>query len=233
MKSVSLCSVSLIALLLLCACPSQERAGYHKIAVTWSPGYENVPDCNPLIAMQGNTMSIKGVKVVTPVGVGVEGGEYTREQKALQTASDAAQQADQKYVRLCKMLPAYSNDKPGFYRVRDQMFDLIAGTTHVATVVAAQTGQAPPTATQPVPTAAADAAASAGVSATKGVANTPIMVGSAPPPIAEGPHKKNVDAVNAASAKLKNVARKKAPAKKTPAKAGNNPGAAESGQRHD
>lgn len=131
---------------------------------------------SPLITMSGATLNIKGVKVVTPAGIGVGGGEFTKEQKALQTASDAAQQADQKLSRLCNMLPSYSNDQEGFYRVRNQMFDLIAGTTYVASAVAAQTGQAQPAQLSSVPTAATAAAAGAGIDPAKGVANPPAPV---------------------------------------------------------
>jgi hypothetical protein len=201
--------------LALCSC-AHDRIGYHKIAVAWPPGYENVPDCTPLIAMTGTTVNIKGVNVTTPAGVSLGGGEFHKEQVALQTASDAAQQADEKYTRLCKMLPSYSNDRGGFYRVRDQMFDLIAGTTQVASAVAAQTGQAPPASPSTVPTAAADAAAGTGVDPAKGLANAPAPAAatSSTAPTTAKAGSKSLAKLESAVTKLKQVAKKKAPAKK-------------------
>ena len=199
MKLRNLAALGLLPL--LCSCNgNDERQGFHKVAVAWPPGYEFVPDCNPLIKMSGTTVNIKGVKVTTPVGVGVEGGEFTRDQKALQTATDAAQQADQRFTRLCRLIPMYANDKTAFYRVRDQMFDLIAGTTTMASAVAVQTGQMSPTAPASVPTASTDAAKSAGVNAAKGV-NLPA---SASVPIVGT----NKGAVTAAAAKLTKTVKK-------------------------
>lgn len=164
----------------LCSCVfSTPNPGYHPIAVAWPPGHENVPDCTPLITMTGDTVDIKGVKVTTPVGVGAEGGEYHKEAKVLQSASDAAEQADQKFTQLCRLLPSYLNDQKGFYRVRDQMFDLIAATNYVASAVAAQTGQTPPVQPTSIPTASTAAAASAGTNPTKAVANPVATTSSA------------------------------------------------------
>jgi len=213
-------ALSLSLALLLCACPdTHQRIGYHRITVGWAPGYENVPDCNPLIAMQGKTVDIKGVNVTTPAGVGIGGGEFSREDKALQTASEAAQMADQKYTRLCELLPSYANDQKAFYGARDQMFDLIRGTQQVASAVAAQTGQAPPAPQPAVPTAASSAAADAGANPGKGIANAP-AASSAPTPTASpapagSPAAQGINQVTNAANHLKAVAKKKAPAKGT------------------
>lgn len=101
MKTSRLLCPLALALLLSGCVTEQQRLGYHRVAVSWPPGYENVPDCNPLIQMSGNTVTIKGVKVVTPAGIGVEGGEFSRDPKALQTASAEAIASDQKFVRIC------------------------------------------------------------------------------------------------------------------------------------
>jgi len=167
--------------------------------------------------MTGSTLNVKGVKMTTPVGVGVDGGELTREQKALQTASDAAIQADHKFTRLCTMLPSFTGDRQKFYRARDQMFDLIAGTNSVASVVAVQTGQAPPAQPIAVPTVASAAAAKAGINPAKGVANPPaaastvkVAPGAKPTTVAATARK--VDQLKAAATKLKKAAAKKPPA---------------------
>ncbi len=211
-----LLSISLA--LSLCACPvTHQRIGYHRIPVTWGPGYENVPDCNPLIAVQGKTVNIKGVSVTTPAGVGVGGGELNREDKALQVASDAALQADQKYTHLCELLPSYASDQQSFYRARDQMFDLIRGTEQVASAVAAQTGQLPPVQPPAVPTAASDAATGAGINPAKGVANVPATAPSGSPaaPSTSSSNASNqaLSSVTSAANHLKQVAEKKAPSK--------------------
>jgi hypothetical protein len=210
--------LSISLALSLCACPdTHQRIGYHKIPVSWGPGYENVPDCNPLIAVQGKTLNIKGVTVTTPVGVGVGGGELTREDKALQVASDAALQADQKYTHLCELLPSYSHDQQAFYRARDQMFDLIKGTEQVASAVAAQTGQSPPVQPPAVPTAASDAAAGAGINPAKGVANveatTPPGSSPAASPSSSNAGNQGLAKVTSAADHLKQLAEKKAPGK--------------------
>jgi hypothetical protein len=111
----------------------------------------------------------------------VGGGEFTREDKALQTASEAAQMADQKYAHLCQLLPSYSSDREAFYHARDQMFDLIRGTEQVASAVATQTGQAPPAPPPVVPTAASAAATDAGTNPAKGIANVPSTTPPPPP----------------------------------------------------
>ena len=204
--------------LVLCSCAeTHQRLGYHKIPVAWSPGYENVPDCTPLITMSGTTLNIKGVKVVTPAGIGVEGGEFTKEQKALQTASDAAQQADQKMTRLCNMLPSYSSDQEGFYRVRNQMFDLIAGTTYVASAVAAQSGQAQPAQPSSVPTAATAAAAGAGIDPAKDVANPPAPASQATSAAssAAGVGGQDLTKLKSAVSKLNKVSQKKTPSRRS------------------
>jgi hypothetical protein len=219
MKSTRL-SLSLALPLLLCACPdTHQRLGYHRIPVAWGPGYENVPDCNPLIAMQGKTLNIKGVNVTTPVGVGVGGGELNHEDKALQTASEAAQMADQKYTRLCELLPSYASDQQAFYHARDQMFDLIRGTEQVASAVAAQTGQAPPAQPPAVPTAASTAATDAGINPAKGIGNVPATSSAAtasasPAPASQGGPTNVTNAAN----RLKAVAQKKAPSAKSTSK---------------
>jgi hypothetical protein len=217
MKSVRLL-LALSLALSLSACPdTHQRLGYHRIPVSWGPGYENVPDCNPLIAVQGKTLNIKGVSVTTPMGVGVGGGELNREDKALQVASDAALQADQKYTRLCELLPAYSSDKQAFYRARDQMFDLIKGTEQVASAVAAQTGQSPPVQPAAVPTAASDAAAGAGTNPAKGIANVPATTPSGSPaaasPTSSNAGNQGLSNITSAADHLKQVAAKKAPGK--------------------
>ena len=219
MNSVRL-FLSISLALSLCACPdTHQRIGYHQIPVSWHPGYENVPDCNPLIAVQGKNLSIKGVNVTTPMGVGVGGGELTREDKALQVASDAALQADQKYTRLCELLPSYAHDQQAFYRARDQMFDLIKGTEQVASAVAAQTGQTPPAQPPAVPTAASDAAAGAGINPAKGIANVAATAPSAPSaaaspsPSSSNAGNQGLAKVTSAADHLKQVAAKKAPGK--------------------
>ncbi len=202
--------------LLLCACPAtQQQLGYHKIPVTWGPGYENVPDCNPLIAMQGKAVSIKGVTVTTPAGIGGGGGEFTREDKALQTASEAAQLADQKYTHLCELLPSYSNDQHAFYDARDQMFALIKGTQSSAATVAALTGQATPAPAPAVPTAATTAATDAGVNPAKGIANLPSTTSPAAAAAtpAGTPSSQQINNVLNAANHLKAVAQKKVPTK--------------------
>ncbi len=98
--------------------------------MSWPPGHENVPDCNPLIQMNGNAVAVKGVKVVTPTGIGVEGGEFSRDPKVLQTASDAAIRADQEFVRLCSQLPSYANDREQFYALRKKMSDIALNDRH-------------------------------------------------------------------------------------------------------
>src|SRR5205814_1530430 len=145
-----------------CSCATQTtNIGYHQIKVAWPPGYENVPDCKPLVAMQGKSYDISGVNVPIPqAGTSVAVGGIKIDPKALQNASDAAIQADQRYIRLCSLLPSYSNNQAAFYRARDQMFDLIAGTTDVAKAVANATGQPAPAPAPTVPTAAPSAASS-------------------------------------------------------------------------
>lgn len=215
MKSLHLVVLCCVVLV-LCACPdTHQRLGYHKIPVSWGTGYENVPDCTPLIAMQGTSLDIKGVSVTTPVGVGVGGGELNKEQKALQTASDAAVRADEQYTRLCNLLPSYSHDQVAFYRARDQMFDLIRGTNQVASAVAAQTGQTAPAPPPSVPTVAAGAAANAGINPRKGVANPPMSTTSSPATTTSAPQTPNAalsNLVNATS-KLKKAAEKKPPSR--------------------
>jgi hypothetical protein len=209
--------------LALCACPdTHQRLGYHQIPVSWGTGYENVPDCTPLIAMQGTSLNVKGVSVTTPAGVGVGGGELNKEQKALQTASDTAVQADQQYTRLCKLLPSYSHDQVAFYKARDQMFDLIHGTNQVASAVAAQTGQAAPALPPSVPTLASNAAASAGINPGKGVANLPATTTAALGKTTPAPATPNAalsNLVNATS-KLKKAAEKKPPSRHATPKSG-------------
>ena len=215
MKSSRVLGLAAITFL-LCACPeTNQRLGYHKIPVTWGTGYENVPDCTPLIAMQGTTLNIKGVSVTTPAGVGVGGGELNKEQKALQTASDTAVQADQQYTRLCTLLPSYSHDEVAFYKARDQMFDLIRGTNQVASAVAAQTGQAAPAAPPSVPTVATDAAAGAGINPEKGVANLPSATTAAPTTTNPAPATSDAALSNllSATSKLKKAAEKKVPSR--------------------
>lgn len=215
MKRPWLLVLAALAFIFSSCAETHQRLGYHKIPVAWSPGYENVPDCTPLITMSGTTLNIKGVKLVTPAGIGVEGGEFTKEQQALQTASDAAQQADQKLTRLCNMLPSYSNDQQGFYRVRNQMFDLIAGTTYVASAVAAQTGQAPPAPAQSVPTAASAAATDAGIDPAKGVANppAPASAGASAASSAAGSGGKDLTNLKSAVSKLNKASQKKPPSR--------------------
>ncbi len=161
------------ALLVSGCVTEQQRLGYHKIAVSWPPGHENVPDCNPLIQMNGNAVAVKGVKVVTPAGIGVEGGEFSRDPKVLQTASDAAIRADQEFVRLCSQLPSYANDREQFYALRKQMSDIALNATAMATVVATGTGQSTPAPLPALPTAAASVASDAGVDTSRAVANPP------------------------------------------------------------
>jgi hypothetical protein len=157
----------LIAALVACSCSSESK-GYHQIVVGWAPGHENVPDCTPLIKVQANGIDIKGVSVPQ---VGLSVGGVAIDPKALQTASDGAMRADQAYVRLCQLLPAYSNDKNGFYTARDKMFDLISVTLNVANEVANATGQTPAKTPSSVPTEAPKAAKDAGTDPAKAVAN--------------------------------------------------------------
>ncbi len=182
--------------------------------MSWGRGYENVPDCSPLIAMQGRTLNIKGVSVTTPAGIGVGGGELNTEQKALQTASDTAIRADEQYIHLCNLLPSYSTDQVKFYQARDQMFDLIRGTNQVASAVAPLTGQAQPAAPSSVPTVSTAAAASAGIDPAKGVANLPIATAtpSGTPASTPATNAAALSNLKNATSRLEKVAQKKAPA---------------------
>lgn len=173
MKTTRLFFPFALALLVSGCVTEQQRLGYHKIAVSWPPGRENVPDCNPLIQMNGNAVAVKGVKVVTPAGIGVEGGEFSRDPKVLQTASDAAIRADQEFVRLCSQLPSYANDREQFYALRKQMSDIALNATAMATVVATGTGQSTPAPLPALPTAAASVASEVGVDTSRVVANPP------------------------------------------------------------
>jgi hypothetical protein len=127
--------------------------------------------------------------------------------------------ADQKYTRLCEMLPSYAHDQQSFYHARDQMFDLIRGTQQVASAVAAQTGQAAPALPPAVPTAASSAAADAGTNPAKGIANVPTTSSAAAPTAsttpAGSPATQGLSNVTKAANHLKAVAAKKAPAKST------------------
>lgn len=165
-----------------------------------------------MVQMVGSTLDIKGVKVTTPVsGLGVEGGQFTRDQKALQTASDAAIQADQKFIRLCRLLPSYASNKDAFYKARDQMFDLIMNTNYVASAVASATGQTPPAKPATAPTAATDAATAAGTSPSKAVANTAAKKTQTPPTTTTTSSASAAAQIVDAAKKLKRVAKKPAP----------------------
>jgi hypothetical protein len=215
MKALTFCVVVGAALNLISCAQEKPSLGYHPISVSWPPGYENVPDCTPLIARTGTSTDIKGVTVSTPVGVGVQGGEVNTEQKTLQVASDAAQQADDKFTRLCRLLPSYSHDQQAFYKTRDQMFELIAATTYVASAVATQTGQSPPVQPTSVPTASTSAATAAGTNPAKAVANPPAPASSPAPSSAQTAttkqslqkHEQTLNAV----ARLKQVIQKPVP----------------------
>ncbi len=216
MKTYRLLFPLTLALLVSGCVTEQQRLGYHKLAVAWPPGYENVPDCNPLIQMNGNTVAVKGVKVVTPAGIGVEGGEFSRDPKALQTASDAAIRADQEFVRLCSQLPSFSNDKVGFYALRNKMSDIALNANAVASVVANGTGQATPAPLPTLPTAASTVATNAGVDPTKAVANPPATASA--PATSAPTATTNGDAVaklNNAVSKLNKASNKKVPKRKT------------------
>jgi hypothetical protein len=209
--------ISAAAWCLVSCAHTPSSLGYHSIPVSWPPGSENVPDCTPLIARTGTSTDIKGVTVSTPVGVGVQGGEVKTEEKTLQAASDAAQQADDKFTRLCRMLPSYSHDQKAFYKTRDQMFELIAATTYVASAVATQTGQTPPQLTS-VPTESSSAATAAGTNPAKAVANAPAPISSSPSTSAQVPKqkteqsaKKQEQTLKNAIARLQHVTRKPVP----------------------
>ncbi len=199
-----------LALLVSGCVTEQQRLGYHRIAVSWPPGHENVPDCNPLIQMSGNAVAVKGVKVVTPAGIGVEGGEFSRDPKVLQTASDAAIRADHEFVRLCSELPSYANDREQFYAMRKKMSDIALNATSVATVVASGTGQSTPAPLPALPTAAAGVATDAGVDTSRSVANPP-SEGSTAATTAKAPSANGEAVANLknAVAKLNKVSSKK------------------------
>ena len=214
MKALKCCPLISAAAWCLVSCAQNASSlGYHNIPVSWPPGFENVPDCTPLIARTGTSTDIKGVTVSTPVGVGVQGGEVKTEQKTLQAASDAAQQADDKFTRLCRMLPSYSHDQKAFYKTRDQMFELIAATTYVASAVATQTGQSPPAPLTGVPTESTSAATAAGTNPAKAVANPPTSASSPPAvsPSKQSSPKKQQHTVGDAVARLKHVIHKPVP----------------------
>jgi hypothetical protein len=212
MKSLRFCVLVAVGWSLV-SCAQNKSLGYHSIPVSWPPGVENVPDCTPLIARTGTSTDIKGVTVSTPAGVGVQGGELKTEPKTLQVASDAAQQADDKFTRLCRLLPAYSHDKQAFYKTRDQMFELIAATTYVASAVATQTGQNPPAPLTSVPTQSTSAATAAGTNPAKAVANPPTSASSPPAasPSKQSSSKKQQHTVSDAVARLKHVIQKPVP----------------------
>jgi hypothetical protein len=202
--------------------------GSHKVAVAWPPGYEYVPDCNDLIEKSSTSTDVKGPNVTTSFGVTVGGGEYNRTVTPL-GVTDSLQSANLKYRQLCNLLPSYANgDQEAFYKARNDMFELIKGSKDVATTVATQTGQAPPPKLPAVPTAASDAAKTAGVDPSKGVANSSAT--PTPPSVSKNPPPRNLNAaakreVRSAARRLKQIARKPSP-RKSKAKAGpsNRPG---------
>lgn len=147
--------------------------------------------------------------MTTPVGVGVGGGEYSHTVTP-QSITEAVQQANLRFKELCRILPSYSNDKTAFYKARDEMFDLMRATDHVAATVAAQTGQAPPTKAPAVPTASSAAAASAGVNPQKGTA-----IATASPAPASGAQ--GVQQVKSAVTALKQVAKRPVPKRRVKA----------------
>lgn len=159
-----------------------------------------------------DTVTVKGVKVVTPAGIGVEGGEFSRDPKDLQVASDAPIRADQQFVTFCRQLPSYSNDKVGFYARRDQMSDIVLNATHVATVVANSTGQATPAPLLMLPTASTAAATDAGVNPSNSVANPPATVAAATTTVPSVTGKGDAVAkLKSAVSQLNKASRKKAP----------------------
>jgi hypothetical protein len=196
------------------------------MAVAWPPGYENVPDCNDLIEKSSTSTDVKVPNVTTSFGVTVGGGEYNRTVTPL-GVTDTLQAANLKYRQLCNLLPSYANgNKEAFYKARDDMFELIKGSQNVATAVATQTGQAPPANLPTIPTAAPDAAKTAGVDPSKGVSNPPPTQPPAPPKTARSSQATaGTGQVKSAVTRLKHIANKKVP-KKTTTKAAppNSPG---------
>jgi hypothetical protein len=192
--------------------------GSHKMAVAWRPGYEYVPDCNDLIEKSSTSTDVKGPNVTTSFGVTVGGGEYNRTVTPL-GVTDSLQAANLKYRQLCSLLPSYANgDKEAFYKARNDMFELIKGSQNVATAVATQTGQSPPASLPTVPTAATEAAKTAGVDPSKGVSN-PSPTSAQPParqktaPSSQGTTGKGQ--VRSAVTRLKHIAKKPVPNKTT------------------
>jgi hypothetical protein len=205
----------LLPVLCLSSCQNT-NPGYHKLQVTWAPGYENIPDCNPLFKTSATSVDIKGLTLTTPQGVAAGVGGVSITPTALQQVSDAAIQADAKYVRLCEMLPSYSHDQTAFYKTRDQMFGLIAASTYVASQVAEQAGVPKPSAPPSVPTAAPSSAIAAGSDPARAIAN-PVAQPAAPSAPASGQQAspdaiaKNSAAVTSALNTLKSATAKKVP----------------------
>jgi hypothetical protein len=123
---------------------------------------------------------------------------------------------------LCALLPSYAHgDKEAFYKARDDMFELIKGSQNVATAVATQTGQSAPANLPSVPTAATDAAKTAGVDTSKGVSN-PSATPAQPPAPQKAPPSGQVTTagktqVRSAVTRLKHIAKKSVPQKTTTA----------------
>ena len=207
---------------------SSAAVGSHKMAVAWPPGYEYVPDCNDLIEKRSTSTDIKGPNVATSFGVTVGGGEYNRTVTPL-GVTDSLQAANLKYRQLCNLLPSYANgDKEAFYKARNDMFELIKGSQNVATAVATQTGQSPPANLPKVPTAATDAAKTAGVDPSRGVSNPPTTSAQPLAPqkiVSSSEATAGQGHVRSAVTRLKHIAKKPVP-KKTTTSVAHRPGSA-------
>jgi hypothetical protein len=188
------------------------------MAVAWPPGYEYVPDCNDLIEKNATSTAVKGPNVATSFGVTVGGGEYNRTVTPL-GVTDSLQSANLKFRQLCSLLPSYANgDKEAFYKARNDMFELIKGSQNVATAVATQTGQAPPANLPTVPTAATEAAKTAGVDPSKGVSNPASTPKQPSAPLKTASSKQGStgkEHVRSAVTKLQHIAKKPVPKKTT------------------
>lgn len=152
--------------------------------------------------------------MVTPAGIGVEGGEFSRDPKALQTASAEAIASDQEFVRICSQLPGYSNDREAFYALRKKMSDIALHTNEVAAAVATGTGQATPAPLPALPTAASAVASNAGVDQSTAVANPPAATGTTASVAPAAGGDDSVAKLQSAVSKLKKASNRKTPKKR-------------------
>ena len=189
------------------------------MAVSWEPGCEDVPDCNDLIERLTST-SFKGPNIVA-YGVNVGGGEISRTYTppTEKSVTKELEEANQKYKGLCRLLPTYAHGrKEDFYKARDDMSELIKGSKNVATAVATLTGQSPPASLPTLPTAATDAAKTAGVDPSTGVSNpspSPAQPPAPPKAISSNQATRAKGQVKSVVKELKEIVKKPLPNKAT------------------